>query len=197
MHDDPMVASPLRDWLAQCKAQHPSSPAFVAVEWYAGVLDQVLTAWSELHRLMARDWGVSDGELHETVLESVAFEAIAADEVFGRDLILWLERDRRFENLGAEVYSWHWARVGRRRPDLTGLSVLARAMAEKSARRPERDGMLADRLLEHMNGNGWAIAILGASHCSNCWPDTTRNLVADRGHQVDAPKFFGFEPCLQ
>lgn len=203
IHDDPAMVAPVRAWLGDLKRSHDHAPSFVAVEWYPDVLDQYCEAWDDFMALARRDWGCREEHDVQAVADSVAFEAVCAAEVFGPHSIEWLDFDRQYAHPGREMFSWHQWRLmnrgeGRRCPTLVKLSLLSRGAAQAAVRNPERDKLLAIRLLAAIanRGEGWGVAMLGALHASDCWPDTTRSILEAAGNACSEPHFFGWEPCL-
>jgi hypothetical protein len=204
VHDDPAMVGPLRAWLRDLRISHEKPPAFVAVEWYPDVLNQYPQAWDDFMVLARRDWACAEEHDVHSVADSIAFEAVCADEIFGAKRILWLDSDRHYDHPGREVFSWHQWRLllrgeGKRCPTLVKLSLLSRGAAQAAARKPARDKLLADRLLAAVppQDDSWGVAVLGALHVSNCWPDTTRRILETAGQDCTDPYFFGWEPCLQ
>lgn len=203
IHDDPAMVAPVRSWLKDLRDSHADPPAFVAVEWYPDVFNQYCEAWDDFLALARRDWQCTTEYDVQAVADSIAFEAVCAAEVFGPQSIEWLDFDRHYAHPGREVFSWHqWRLMGRgeakRCPTLVKLSLLSRGAAEAAARNPARDNLLATRLLATIanRAQGWSVAILGALHASDCWPDTTRSMLEAAGNDCSDPHFFGWEPCV-
>jgi hypothetical protein len=201
LHDDPCMHPAVRSWLVDLRRGSSESPAFVAVEWYPQVLSQYVGEWDEFMEAARRHWRCADERVVVEAADAIAYEAVLPAEVFDPRLILWLNGAGYDPHPGRTAYSVHAWRLGLRNrsmicPGILELSIAARDDALIAKRRPERDRDLADQILfaaDNRRGD-WAIAILGASHAGERWPDSTIQIVAKAGHDCSNPAFFGWEP---
>jgi hypothetical protein len=194
-HFDPTGRRRLTEWLEQLSAQHPEPPAFVAVEFDAGLFAKITAQRTAFRNLMREHWPHATHELLRELELSLGFEGDTHERVFPGAKTVWLDEGRPYDEVdgvaSGRLVTYHQFLGEDGLPHdtsaaLSRLSQEAWRSADPAVEGDERDHKFAHRILQETEHEpaDWAIAIVGAAHASDD-PGRMRRLLEEVGQTCE------------
>jgi hypothetical protein len=196
-HADPLGSPRLREWLLALDSTAKSTLRFVAVEYDASHLPEIVTQRPRFRDLVKREWPFLTPDDHTALERSLAYDGDAHRAIFPDVATVWLDQGRSDPGVEFEVATFAQGRLECLRRHARSLtpgrddfllrlsrSLWAGALADRRPIGDERDRRFADVVIsacvEHQLLSR-AIVVVGASHARPEVSDSFVSLVQAAG----------------